>query len=171
MRVIPNLSAIGTPLQGVTAAMILAFGTVAIWYIRGWPERKRATNETTALTAKIEEDLRGEAAARFREFREEVHSLRNELAIARAELDRASARSMRRADKLNMLLFILRLVMDELASKEPQNKVLAQARLLLSRVEDEPHQPDNSDALNKAEETVDAAKATVRQVKADEAKK
>lgn len=162
---------LGTPLQGVSAALIVAFGTIIIWYIRGWPERKRAMNETTALTAKIEEDLRGEAAERFKEFREEVHGLRNELQKARAELDQAAAKSMRRGDRLNMMRFILLMVIDELAAKDPSNKVLAQARLLLSRIEDEPHQPNSSDALTKAEDTVDAANATVRQVKADEAKK
>jgi hypothetical protein len=167
----PNLSSLGTPLQGVSAAMIFAFGTVLIWYIRGWPDRKRAANETTALTAKIEEDLRGEAAERFREFRTEVHALRNELAKARAELDRAAAKSMRRGDKLNMMRFILMMVIDELAAKDPQNRVLAQAHQLLSRIEEEPHQVDNSDALAAAEDTVDAAQATVRQVKAEEAKK
>jgi len=162
---------LGTVFQGLLVAIVSALGALGIWYIRGWPDRRRASNETTAMTAKIEEDLRGEAAERFREFRLEVHALRNELQAVRGELQATATKSMRRGDKLNMVLFILRMVMDELAAKEPKNKILAQARTLLSRVEDEPHQEDNSDALNAAEETVDKANATVRQVKADEAKK
>jgi hypothetical protein len=168
---LPSLASFGTPLQGVTAGLIAAFGALGIWYIRGWPERKRAANETTVITAKIEEELRGEAAQRFREFRAEVHALRNELQQVRGELQQSHAKSMRRGDKLNMVLFILRMVMDELASKEPRNKILAQARTLLSRVEDEPHDKNNSSAVNAAEETVEAAQATVREVRAEEAKK
>lgn len=159
------------PQWGAFGSLFALVVMALVAWIKGIPDRLRVKNETTALTAKIEEDLRGEAAERFRDFRTEVHALRNELAAARAELDQAAAKSMRRADKLNMVLFILRLVMDELASKEPGNKVLAQARLLLSRVEDEPHQTDSSSALQKAENTVDAAQATVREVKAEEAKK
>jgi hypothetical protein len=160
------LSTLGTPLQAITAGLV----GLGIWYIRGWPERKRATNETIALTAKIEEDLRGEAAERFREFRAEVHALRNELAVVRAELAQSLTKSMRRGDKLNMVLFILRMVMDELHAKEPANKVLAQAKTLLARVEDEPHDPASSDALKAAEHTVEAAQDAVQEVKAAEAK-
>lgn len=164
--------ATGTVPQWGAFGSLLALLVLALTaWIKGIPERLRVKNETTSLQATIEEDLRGEAAERFKEFRKEVHDLRNELAAARAELDLAAAKSLRRGDKLNMLLFILRLVMDELSEKEPANKVLAQAKQLLSRVEDEPHQPDNSDALNKAEDTVEAAQATVREVKAGEAKR
>ncbi len=158
---------LGIIFQGVTIALITALG---IW-IKYGPDRTRAENESIGLKAKIEEDLRSEAAVRFQEFRDEVHSLRNELGAARAELHQTTAKSVRRGDKLNMVLFILRLVMDELHAKEPANKVLAQARSLLSRVEDEPHVEGNSDALNQAEDTVEAAQATVREVKAEEAKK
>jgi hypothetical protein len=62
------------------------------------------------------------------------------------------------------------MVLDELAAKDPGNKVLTQAKKLLTNVEMEPHQVDESDALRAAEDTVEAANATVRQVKADEAR-
>ncbi len=159
---------LGSAFQGGTFAVALV--ALGAWWIRGWPDRRRASNETISITAKIEEDLRVEAAERFREFREEVHALRNELAKARAELEQTAAKSLRRGDKLNMLLFILRMVMDELHAKDPTNKILAQARHLLDRVEDEPHRAGGSDVLNKAEDTVDAANATLREVKATEAK-
>lgn len=150
-----------------TPATIGIYGLIAgvfIWWIRGWPDRKRAENEEKVID-------NAEVASRLKEFRTEVHGLRNELGVVRAELHTAQNQSARRGDKLNMLRFILSMVIDELASKDPKNSVLAQARKLLARVEDEPHQVDNSDALAAAEETVDAAQATVRQVKAEEAKK
>lgn len=171
---------LGTPFQGITAALIAAIGALGIWYIRGWPERRRADNESVALKArleieaeehkaKIEKEARDEAATKFREFRLEVHGLRNEVAALQGELRAATNKSMRRGDKMDMLRFILGMVLDELHAKDSSNKVLAQARLLLTRVEDEPHDPANSETLNRAEDTVVAAKATVREVMANEA--
>lgn len=160
----------GTAFQGITAALIATLGGLGIWYIRGWPDRRRAETESDVARASIEEVLRGEAAEQFKQFRNEVHELRNELATVQGELRNAITKSTRRGDKLNMLLFILRLVMDELSAQDPKNKVLAQARTLLTRVEDEPHEAGNSAALERAEEAVEATQATVREVKATEAK-
>jgi hypothetical protein len=71
---------ISTVFQGGTlvALIVLIAGVITV-FIRGMPERARVKNESVSLHAKIEEDLRGEAAHRFKEFRDEVHSLRNEL--------------------------------------------------------------------------------------------
>ncbi len=165
----------------ITVLLILIAGTLG-WWIKGMAERGRVKNEgviiqaeieakARAIQGKIEEAFRGEAATRFQEFREEVHGLRNDVARLEANLYNATTQSGRRGDKLNMVLFILRLVMDELATRDPTNKILAQARQLLTRVEDEPHEKGNSTALNQAEDTVEAAQATVREVKAEEAKK
>lgn len=30
---------LGTPLQGITAAILAILGGLGVWYIRGWPER------------------------------------------------------------------------------------------------------------------------------------
>ncbi len=182
----PDFPYLGTVFQGATFVTLLlaivggAF-TVFRYWIQGTPERNRVLNEGRALQAKIEtdakalqlkiaEDLQKDTAEWLQKFRDEIHLLRNELGVARAELHRTAAVSLRRGDKLNMMLFILRLVMDELASKDPDNKVLKQANQLLTRIEDEPHVEGNSTALNQAEDTVEAAQATVREVKADEAK-
>jgi len=149
---------------GSVTMIAMMIGAAVIWWIRGMPDRRRAEIEGAALN-------NAEAALRFKEFRVEVHALRNELGVVRAELHTAQTQSARRGDKLNMVLFILRMVMDELASKEPGNKVLKQAKNLLSRVEDEPHADSQSDALNAACETVEAAEEAVREVKKSEAKK
>lgn len=143
--------------------LALALVSLGIWWIRGMPERARVSNE-----GKIIENT--EAAIRFKEFRIEVHALRNELGAVRGELHIAQNQSARRGDKLNMLRFIIQMVLDELAAKEPENPVLAQAKKLLSRIEEEPHQLDNSDALSAVEDTRDAADAAVHAVRAAEAK-
>ena len=162
---------IGTPLQGGILATLLAMLGLAL---RAWivnrPNQTRANNERMRDEANTEKEMRAEAAERFREFRREVHDLRNELHAVKFELEQSMAKSLRRNEKLNMVLFILRMVMDELRSKDPRNSTLAQARSLLDRVGDEPHAIDNSSALDAAEDTVDAANAAVREVKASEAK-
>jgi hypothetical protein len=160
---IPQWGAFGTLL------VLLALALTA--WIKGIPERLRVKNEREAQDTKAASDIRDEYALRYKETRLEVHGLRNELQIVRAELAASQTKSMRRSDKLNMVLFILRMVMDELQAKEPKNKVLAQAVKLLSRVEDEPHDPANSDAVNAAEHTVEVAKEAVHEVKAAEARK
>lgn len=151
----------GTIFQG---GMLLTMLTLlGVWWVRGMPDRQRALNEARAID-------NTDAALRFKEFRLEVHALRNELQVVRGELHKAQTKSARRGDMLNMLRFILQMVLDELAAKDPGNKVLTQAKKLLTNVEMEPHQVDESDALRAAEDTVEAANATVRQVKADEAR-
>ncbi len=175
--------ATSTLLEGAASATVLiALVGALVWWIKGLAERGRVKNEgaiiqarieaeARALQGKIEETFRGEAATRFKEFREEVHGLRNDVARLESSLLISTAQSVRRGDKLNMILFILSLVMEELAARDPTNKILAQARSLLARVEIEPHEKGNSTALNQAEDTVEAAQATVREVKAEEAKR
>lgn len=107
-------------------------------WIKGIPERLRVKNESVALQAKIEEDLRGEAAHRFQEFRDEVHGLRNELQVMSSRLSKSETTSRRRADKLSMMLFILHLLMTELRRLDPDSDVLKQAEALLNRIETDP---------------------------------
>jgi cbb3-type cytochrome oxidase subunit 3 len=60
----PYLASLGTPFQGITVALIIVFGTVIIWYIRGWPERRRALNETAKLKLEDDQVFRAELLAR-----------------------------------------------------------------------------------------------------------
>lgn len=146
---------------GSATIFLTMLGGALTWWIKGMPERKRAENEEKIIDNET-------VAQRLTEFRLEVHSLRNELAVVRAELHKAQTESSRRGDKINMLRFIVTMLVDEFSVHDPSNRVLAQAKGLLNRIEDEPGRLDNSDALAAAEETVDKAQATVRQVKAKE---
>lgn len=154
----------------MVALIALVAGGITV-YIKGIPARVRAYSEREAQDTKAATAIRDEYALRYKETRLEVHALRNELQAVRSELATSQTKSMRRSDKLNMVLFILRMVMDELQAKEPSNKVLKQAITLLSRVEDEPHSPGSSEAVNAAEHTVEVAQEAVHAVKASEAKK
>jgi uncharacterized membrane protein YccC len=109
---------------------------VTVW-IKGIPERLRVRNEGVALQAKIEEDLRGEAALRFQEFRNEVHDLRNELQAMSSRLSSSETTSRRRADKLSMMIFILHLVMSELRRLDKDSEVLQRAEMFLNQIEPE----------------------------------
>jgi hypothetical protein len=130
---------LGTVFQGGTMVALLALvaGGITV-YIKGIPARVRAYSEREAQDTKAASDIRDEYALRYKETRIEVHALRNELQAVRGELAASQTKSTRRGDKLNMVLFILQMVMDELHAKEPTNKVLTQARTLLGRVENEP---------------------------------
>lgn len=154
---------LATIFQGGTMAVAVAslFTALGIWFRYG-PERKRATNEEKIID-------NADISSRLKEFRLEVHALRNELQAVQMELHNARNQSARRGDKLNMLLFIVRMVMDELSARDPGNQVLAQVKNLLSRVDDEPNR-SGSDVLQAAEEAHEATGATVQQVKAEEAK-
>lgn len=167
----PPLASATIPQWGAFGSLLGILGLALTAWVKGIPERLRVKNEREAQDTKAASEIRDEYALRYKETRLEVHALRNELQVVRTELSQSQAKSMRRGDKLNMVLFILRMVMDELSSKDQGNKVLAQAKTLLARVEDEPHGQGNSDALNAAENTVAAAQEAVHEVKAAEAKK
>ncbi len=170
------LSSIGgsLPQWGSLLALVTIIMGAVVAYIKTTPERGRvgieASRVAAELAAGIENKLRVDVNERFKEFRDEVHSLRNELHAVNGELRLSVKQSGRREDKLNMLFFILRMVMDELHAKEPENTTLAQAIALLRRVEDEPHAPGNSASLNKAEDAVTATNDSLREVRASEAK-
>ncbi len=173
MYLLQNLSGSAPNWAPIIALVTLILGGV-VAYIKTTPERGRvgieARRVAAELTADIENKLRVDVNERFKEFRVEVHGLRNELQAVNGELRTAIKESGRREDKLNMLLFILSMVMDELHAKEPENSTLAQAITLLKRVEDTPHQPGASASMNKAEDAVEATNASLREIKASEAK-
>ncbi len=155
---------------GALAAAIIAVAGAIGWWIKGMADRGRVQNEKTVITAKIDEDVRAEVALRFRELRQDILKLENKMQSLTRELNSSVAENSRRSAKTDMLIFALRTAMDELYAKDPKNKVLAQVRKLLERIEDEPHQAGNSNTLNAAEDTVDAANEAVREVKASEAR-
>ena len=155
---------LGTAFQGATLATIIiaALTALGVWIKHG-PDRIRA--ETEADSAE-----RIDYAQQVKEFRFEVHGYKNMLAQVQSQLIASQSQSARRGDKLNMVLFILNMVMDRLHAKDPDDQVLAQAKVLLSRVQAEPYDKCESDVVHAAQETVQAAENTLHEVRAAEAK-
>jgi hypothetical protein len=170
MGMIWTLTTGSVPQWGAFGSLLIILGlTLRVW-VKGIPERLRVKNEATSLHAKIEEDLRGEAAKRFKEFREEVHGLRNDVMSLSGRLTKSESTSKRRADKLSMMALILRLVMGELRRIDPDSEVLKQAEILMAQVLNETPEDEKSTTLKTAEHAVEAAQDTVIEVKASEAK-
>jgi hypothetical protein len=160
---------LGTVFQGGTlAALLILLAGVATVFIRGIPDRLRVQNEGRSADVKAETALRDEYAERYRETRKEVHGLRNELSAALADLYQSNNMRTRTRDRFNMVLFILRLVMDDLRHRDPESPLLRQAEGLLQQVMEDVDDPTKSTALNAAEHTVAAAKATCEEVKHSE---
>jgi hypothetical protein len=153
---------LGTVFQGGTlAAMLVLLAIVARAYIVGMPERRRAANEGKVID-------NAEVALRFKEWRAEVHAMKNELALVQARLHQSDAQRARNKDRFNMVLFILRLVMAELRRIDPESAVIKQAEALLGQVTEQEDDPDKTPAVNAAEHTLEAAKATLSEVKQSE---
>ncbi len=111
----------------------ILMGAVTV-YIRGIPERLRARNEADKIKIDAAEKIRTDYAAQIREFRAEVHGYRNDLQVITARLATSEATSRHRADKLRMMAFIVRLVLEELRSINPKNRVIGQAEDLLDEL-------------------------------------
>ncbi len=162
----------GTVPQWATFAALLTIimGAVTV-YIRGIPARMLARNDGDKIKIDEAEKIRTDYSEQIKEFRLEVHGYRNELHVVSARLATSEATSMRRGDKLSMMAFVVRLVLDELRRLNPHNQVIEQAETLLDQLErPDPPLSGKSPALGAAEHTVDAAKEAVREVRATEAK-
>jgi hypothetical protein len=149
-------------LQGgiLSTLLILVAGIITVW-IKGMPERMRVALEHRAIAAT-------EAAQRFKEWRNEVHALKNELAIVAAKqagCDKAlsEAHAINRANKgqTNTMLFIIRLLISELKRLDPQSIIVRQAEETLAHMQGSMIDPAKSQALNTAEGAVQDAKQTL----------
>lgn len=142
----------GTPFQGGTllTAILIAIG---LW-IRGMPERHRAKNEGKAI------DDADEAQKR-REWREEVHAIKNELAKVVAELVKCNRIATTAAALNEQLMFLFELLLSEAEAHDPASKIVQRARLSFNRISKDLKDPSKSDALNIAETAVEDAKQTL----------
>lgn len=147
---------IGTPLQGaMLATMLLALGA---WWIRGMPDRGRVRNE-----AKVIADA--ELARRYKEWRAEVHELKNQLAVVLAE-QRKCNQALAAALALNRpVLFLIRLLIREVKRLDPESPIIGQAESTLEHLGQAIDDPAKSNVLNAAEQAVEAAEQTVEEAK------
>jgi len=160
---------LGTIFQGATlAAIVTAVATALGIWIKYGPERGRVENEATVIE-------NAEVARQHRAWRDEVHDLKGNVMrlIARqAELERlltyALATSSVRKEQMDAMLTLIELLIDEVDRIDKASIIVPQARLLLKqmraaanrKVDPFVNNPHQSDALNAAEHTVEAAEET-----------
>ena len=160
---------LGTPFQGgILATLLLILGVNMRSWIVGIPDRTRAENEATVIE-------NAEQARQHTEDRKEIHILRNDVSrlIARqTELERllthALATSSVRKEQMDSMMSLIELLIDEVDRIDKASIIVPQARLLLKqmraaanrKVDPFKNNPHQSDALNAAEHTVEAAEET-----------
>ena len=160
---------LGTAFQGGTlfAIIVAAFTALGIWIKHG-PDRTRAKNEGDQIEVDAAEVIRTDYAQQVKEFRAEVHKYRNELHAVQGELNKSLRLSSQRNDRINNMMFIIRLLISELKRLDPDSIVVKQAEAMLIQMDRT--DGGKSSALDAAEHTLDAAQATVAVVKKAESK-
>ncbi len=169
---------LGTIFQGATlAAIVTAILTaLGIWFRYG-PDRTRAENE-----AKVIDNT--EMARQYKEWRAEVHALKEEIAKCTARqfvndkrhlqvekmLTEAMVVSTARKEQMNNMMSLIELLIAELDRIDADSIIVSQAGLLLKQmrytsnksVDPFKGDPLKSEALNAAENTIEVAKDAVR---------
>ena len=176
----------------IVFTIIIGFGTA---FFKFRPDQTRAITEgkmaeaqliaaakvaaaAAIAEAKLAEDK--ETGDRFREFRSEVHGLKNEIAVLVARqaksdlkqleleklLNHALSTSSMRRGQMDSMISLIELLIAELARIDPKSIIVPQAKLLLKQIREA--SVNNSDgnwksaALNTAEHAVRDAKQTVQ---------
>ena len=160
MEIVPGT----LPQWGTFAALIAAivgWGTV---YIKGSPLRTKAESDAKQAD-------NADYSAQIRGFRDEVHSYRSEVQVLRERLTQSESASRLRADRITNMTFIIRLLISELLRLDPKSIIVQQAEVLLKQMDRSETglalttPTETADrAVEKAQDTVVAAKATVAEL-------
>ncbi len=154
---------LGTIFQGATFFTVLAAGLIALRYwIQGHPERSRVKNERKTIDMGEMDKRLADYADQVKDFRKEVHGLRNELQTALAEQLTSDKLSDQRSNWINDMLFIIELLIAELDRLDPKSPTVKQAKMMLKRIKAQGTDPLKTEAMNTAETAVRDAKQTVR---------
>ena len=160
---------LGTIFQGglLAAFVTTALTALGVWFKYG-PDRTRAENEGAVIR-------NAEDARQHRAWQDEVRTLRNDvlkLITRQTELERllthALATSSVRKEQMDAMLTLIELLIDDIDRLDKNSIIVVQAKLLLKqmraaanrKVDPFVNNPHQSDALNAAEHTVEAAEET-----------
>lgn len=173
------------PQWGMLVTLLgIAAGLWTAW-IRGAPERRRAANEARIIDNTEAGRLRDEFMALHKLDRKDIHDLRNSLAILTGDqhkctkaLGEAHAENLKNRDDMRTLLFLIRLLISEVKrlDPDPENIIIKQAEMTLLELERKRKAGDEvvvgaaetaDRAVTAAEKTVDAARETVAEIKAE----
>ena len=149
------------PQWGTFAALLVAiFGGITA-YIKGSPHRTKANSDAKQAD-------NADYADQIKLFRDEVKTLNREVKVLQERLTQAESASRLRADRITNMTFIIRLLISELRRIDPNSIIVQQAEALLKQmdhVEGSTTPAVEADrAVEKAQDTVIAAKATVAEL-------
>ena len=190
------------------AILMTAIAALATAFFKSRPNQTRAVTEGRIAEAQLIAAAKVAAAAaiaeaklaedkdtsdKFREFRDEVHGLKNEILVLIAKQEKSDKKQIELEKMLNhalshssmrqgqnaMLVSLVELVVAELERLDKNSIIVKQAKLMLKQIKDASIPSDGwkSEALNKAEnadinaeQTKRATKAVVDEVIAAESK-
>ena len=136
-------------------AAIVGWGTV---YIKGSPLRTKAESDAKQAD-------NADYADQIKLFRDEVRSLNREVKVLQERLTQAESASRLRADRITNMTFIIRLLISELRRLDPNSIIVQQAEALMKQMDYVEAPAAEADrAIDKAQDTVIAAKATVAEL-------
>ena len=147
------------PQWGTFAALIAAILAGATAYIKGSPQRTKASSDAKQAD-------NADYADQIRLFRDEVRALNREVKALQERLTQAESASRLRADRITNMTFIIRLLISELRRLDPNSIIVQQAEALLQQMDigKAPPAIEADRAVEKAQDTVVAAKATVAEL-------
>ena len=167
---------LGTPLQGGIFGVLLASFVLALrTYLIKRPDMTRAENEGRVIH-------NSELARQYHEWRKEVHSLKNDIAMLIAQqsasdtkvaeleslLNQSLSTSSMRRQQMTGMMSLIELLITELERIDGKSIIVPQARALLKQMRDTAasDDPSKSHALNTAEHAVLDAKQTLASTRA-----
>lgn len=171
-----DLAAGTVPQWGTFLGILIGLIGLATVFVKGIPERTKAISEAKQAD-------NSDYAKQIKDLIDQVHDLRNELQenrndlrATRREVDEVNKRltqsessSRQRADRITNMTFIIRLLISELRRIDPNSIIVQQAEALLEQMDigekSTVAAADVADrAVEKAQDTVVAAKATVAEL-------
>lgn len=143
-------------------AVTAFFTALGIWFKHA-PDRRRAANELEQIKINEAELIRTDYTKQIKDFRLEVHGYRNDLAVIQLRLEKSESVSRQRSDRINNMMFIIRLLISELKRHGP-SIIVDQAEAMLRQMGETDEGANKSPALSAAEHAEQAASLTVGEV-------
>ncbi len=154
---------LGTFFQGATFFTVLAAGLMALRYwIQGSPERARVRNERKTIDMGEMDKRLADYAEQIKDFRKEVHGLRQDLQKALAVQLTSDKVSDQRSNWIDDMLFIIELLISELERLDPKSPIVKQAKGMLKRMTSTSGDAGKSEARNATETAARDARQSAR---------
>lgn len=147
------------PQWGTFAALLAGIVAAVTAYIRGSPHRTKANSDAKQAD-------NADYADQIKLFRNDVNALTSRVNVLQERLTQSESNNRIRADRITNMTFIIRLLISELRRIDPNSIIVQQAEALLKQMDHVEGTPtvEADRAVEKAQDTVIAAKATVAEL-------